>query len=347
MHNLLIEVIISCMLLQVEDILEIDENIKELVTASQEHQSSTDAYDTNFENSIVGNQFADVLPPGMSSQIRSFDDLNGVKRYTKRNRKATEKARQDQIREQKCQNDGINMDSNIASKVIEEQSLDYKHGASNLKKSNRRSKTVLFVTSTDSTPQSAGMVSNMLGVQSNGEGKMAKNSYTSASKEGNEMRCPWKIAGKSQVIRAGKQELDDVHDPPEDLSSEQNQCNEFAGSASFTLSLQTYNNGKAANTGKRKSSLSRNSMSCSKEQKSAKKSKVSPDYISRTKKDEDIQLNKSIKQGTDVRALNDNSKEKHCHLTDKPVLKKCVSHVKKYQCAFCLSSEESEVKLFA
>ncbi|GAU35897.1 hypothetical protein TSUD_383890 [Trifolium subterraneum] len=318
--------------MQVEDTFENDENIEELVAGSQEHRLSADGYNINFENPI-GNQLADVLPQGMSSQIRSSDDLNGKKKTTKRGRKAREKSKEDNIREQKSQNDEMNLDSNIKLKDIEDQSLDNKHRGSNLKKSNKKGKKVSFVTSTDSTPHTASTVSNISGVRSNGRRAAAKNSYTTASKQDNEIH--------SQKI-ARKQRLDVVHEPPENLTLVQNQCKELAGSASSTLGLQMDNSRKDANTGKRKRSLSRNSMPCSKERKSTKKSKISPEFISRTKNDEAIKPNESIKQGTDVRPSNDSAKEKQCHLMDQPVLRKCVNHVKDYQCAFCLSSEESE-----
>jgi len=331
---------------QVEDTDEIDENIEELVAALQENQTSIDAWNTNFENPN-GNQLAEALPPGMSSEIRSSDDLNGKKKSTKRSRKAREKSRQDLIRELNCQSDEINMDAGITSKVIEEQSLDYKHKASNLKKSNKRGKKVSFVTSTESTPPIGCTVSNILGVQNNGARKTAKSSYTSESKQDNEMQCPEKIAGKRQARRSGKQRVDVVDDPPEDLTSVQNQCKELAGSASSSLRLQVDSNRNTVNARKRKSSLSRKFMPCITERKSTKKSKLSPEFISKTKNGEEIKPTESTKQGTDVRPLNDSSKENHCSLMNQPVLRKCVSHVKEYQCAFCLSSEESEVKLFA
>jgi BRCA1-associated RING domain protein 1 len=91
---------------QVEDTAEIEENIEEWVAASQENQTSVDACNTNFENPN-GNQLAEALPPVMSSEIRSSDDLNGKKKSTKRSRKAREKSRQDLIRELNCPSDDI------------------------------------------------------------------------------------------------------------------------------------------------------------------------------------------------------------------------------------------------
>ena len=87
-------------------------------------------------------------------------------------------------------------------------------------------------------------------------------------------------------------------------------------------------------------------MSCSKELKATKRQKLSSDCISKTKNVEEILPIESIHQGPDVRDLNDTSKEKHCPLMDQTALRKCESHVTKYQCIFCLSSEESEVILF-
>ncbi|KAI5447564.1 protein BREAST CANCER SUSCEPTIBILITY 1 homolog [Lathyrus oleraceus] len=318
---------------QVEDAVEIDEIDEELVAASQVHQSSADAYNTQFVNPN-GNQLANTLPPGMSSQNRSSDDLNGKNKSTKRSRKAREKYRQDHIRELNCQNDVINMDSNITSKA---------NKASNLKKASGRAKKVCFVTSADSTSQNGCTVSNILGVQNNAEMRMNKNSNASSSKQDNEMLCPKKTVGKSQVKRSGKERLDVVHDQPEDLTSVQNQCKELAGPASSSLSPLMGNNRNTNNTKKRKNSLSKKSMPCSTERKSTtKKSKPSPELISRTEDDKEIKPNESSKKVTDVRALNDSLKEKQCHLTDQPVFRKCVSHAKTYQCAFCLLSEESE-----
>lgn len=301
------------------------------------HQSSADAYNTQFVNPN-GNQLANTLPPGMSSQNRSSDDLNGKNKSTKRSRKAREKYRQDHIRELNCQNDVMNMDSNITSKA---------NKASNLKKASGRAKKVCFVTSADSTSQNGCTVSNILGVQNNAERKMNKNSNASSSKQDNEMLCPKKIAGKSQVKRSGKERLDVVHDQPEDLTSVQNQCKELAGPASSSLSPIMGNNRNTNNTKKRKNSLSKKSMPCSTERKSTKKSKPSPELISRTEDDKEIKPNESSKKVTDVRALNDSLKEKQCHLTDQTVFRKCMSHAKMYQCAFCFSSEESEVKCSA
>ncbi|TKY71943.1 BREAST CANCER SUSCEPTIBILITY 1-like [Spatholobus suberectus] len=317
--------------MQVRDTYEDDDNQEELVAASQEldaNQPSADADNIKFENPKEGNRTADVLPPRVSPPIRSSDDLNGIKKSRKRTRKGRGKIRQQQIGEPKNSIDGMHVDPNISLEITREQASDYKNKSSNLGKASGRGKRVCFNTSTIPTPITASTVPNTLGALSIGEMKMAKNLYTSPCKHENEKYCPQEIAGKSQMKISGKQNMD--------------QTNDFAGSASSILSLQTDNNGKTSNSKQCKSKFSRKSMSCSKELRTTKRPKLSSDCISNTKNSEEILPNESIHQGPDVRDLNDASKEKHCPLLDKTVLRKCESHVKKYQCVFCLSSEESE-----
>ncbi|XP_061370046.1 protein BREAST CANCER SUSCEPTIBILITY 1 homolog [Gastrolobium bilobum] len=333
--------------MQVVDAGEIDENHEELVADSQElktNQSSAFADKGKTENPKEGNRLADVFPPSVfSPQIISYDDLNGIQKSTKRRRKASEKARQEQIVEQNDPIDGMNVDLNISLRGNQEQARDYKHKSSNLGKTNRRGKRVCFNTSKNLTPQTACTVSNVLGVLSNDEVNMAKNSHTSPCKQESGKHCPQDIAGKSQINRSGKQKLDYVQDVAKDLSSMQDQANEFAGSTSSFLSLQANNDVKASNSRQSKNNFSRKSISCSRELRSTKMLKLSSDCISTTKNSDGVQPNESRQRGPDVRALNNPSKEKHCPLVDEPVLRKCESHVKMYQCAFCLSSEESKV----
>ena len=72
------------------DTYEDDENQEELVASSLELEANlprVDADNMEFENPKEGNIMADVLPPSVSPQIRSSDDLNGMKKSTKRRRK--------------------------------------------------------------------------------------------------------------------------------------------------------------------------------------------------------------------------------------------------------------------
>ena len=331
--------------MQAPDTGEIDETKEDLVGASQEferNQLSADGDNTKFQNHKEGNRLTDVLLPSVTSQFGSSADLNGIKKSTKRGRKTREKAWQKQIVEQRDPIDGMNVDSNGSLKVTKDQLVDNKQQSSNLGKTNRRGKRVCFNTSTNPTPQPACTVSNISGVLGNGEMNMAKNSCTSTWKQETEKHAPQEIAGKCQRKRSGKQKLDYVQDLAEELSSMQNQTNEFSGSASSILSLQVDNNGKASKSRQRKGKISRKSVSSNGELRSTKKLKLTSDCISKT--GEEIQPNESIH---DVKALNDTSKEKHCRLMQEPVLQKCESDAKNYQCAFCLSSEESEVNLFS
>lgn len=290
------------------------------------NQRGADASNKIFENPKEGNGMTDVLPPIVSPQISS-DDLYGIKKSKKRGRKAREKISQEQIGEPKNSIDRVHVDSNIPLEVTHEQALDNKHKYSNLGKASRRSKRACFNTSTISTLRTACTVPDTLGVLSIGETKIVKSSY----KQENAKHCLQETAIKNQMKRSGKQSMD--------------QTNEFAASASSIFTVQTDNNGKASNSRQCKSKLSRKSMSCGKELRTTKRSKLSSDCISKTKNSEEILPNESIHHGLDVMNLNDTSKEKHCPLMDETVLRKCESHVKKYQCVFCLSSEESEVIL--
>ncbi|KAK7331405.1 hypothetical protein VNO77_25629 [Canavalia gladiata] len=332
--------------MQVMDTSEVNENREELVATLQEleaNQLSADADNIKFENPKEGNRLADVLTPSVSSaRIRSSDDLNVIKESTKRNRKPTKKTRQEQTGKPKNSIDGMDVDSNILLKFTREQASDLKHRSSNLVTTNRSGKRVCFDASTSLTPQTACTVSNVLGVLSNGEMKMVKNSYTSPCKQENEKCCPHEIGGKSQMKRSGKQKIDYVHDLAEDLSSTHNQSNEFSGSVSSIFSLQRDNNGKTYNSRPSKSKFSRKSMSCSKDLRTTKRPKFSSNCVSKIKNCEEIQSDEGIHQGPDAKALNDISKEKPCPLMDGAVLRKCESHAKKYECVFCLSSGESE-----
>ncbi|KAK7412555.1 hypothetical protein VNO78_04019 [Psophocarpus tetragonolobus] len=319
----------SKMQLQVMDTYEDDENPEELLAASLEldpNQPSVDS-EMKFENPKEGNRMAVVLPPSVSPlQIRSSDDINGIKKTRKRGRKAREKNRQEQIGEIKNSIDRMFVDSNISLEVTHGQALDYKQ-KSNLGKASRRGKRVYSNTRTIPTPITPCKGRNTLGVLSIGELK-ANNTYISPCKQQNEEHCAQQIVGKKQMKRSGEQNI--------------NQTHEFAGSGSSFFSLQIDNNGKASNSGQCKNNFSRKSMSCSKELRTTKRPKLSSDRISKTKMVEEILPDESILQGPDVRDLNGTSQEKHCPLIDQTVLRKCESHVKEYQCVFCLSSEESE-----
>lgn len=336
--------------MQVADTCEIDENQEDFVASSQQmetNQSNADTDNTKFKNPKEGNGLDDKLPLIVTSQIKSSDDQNGIRKSTKRGRKAREKVRREPIEEQRDPVDRMDADLIISSKVIQEQTWDHKHKSSNLgKTSSKRGKRVCFNTSTNPTPQTGCTVSDIL-VLNNGEVKMAKNSDNSSSKQENEKYAPQEIGGKGQRRRSRKQKLNDVQDLAEELSSMQNKTKEFAGSVSSILTPVIDNNGMASNNRQSKSNYSRKSMSCNREFRNTKKLKLSSECLTKTKNGGEIPPNGSLQQCPDVKALNDTSKEKHCAIMDEPVLQKCESCVNKYQCAFCLSSEESEVNMIA
>ncbi|QCD76959.1 protein BREAST CANCER SUSCEPTIBILITY 1 homolog isoform X2 [Vigna unguiculata] len=316
--------------MQVMDTYEDDENQDELVAALQQDLDanipSTNPDNMKFENP-KGNKAADALPPNVTPLIRSSVDINGKVKSRKRGRKAREKIRHEQIVEPKNSIDGMHVDGHVSLDVTQERALGYKPKSSNLGKVSRRSKRVCLNTSSVPTCTSACTVPDTSGVLSINEMEMVANSCISPCKEENQKHCPLKIAGKSQKIISGKQNMDPTA--------------ELAGSDSPLFSLQTNSN---VNTSKSNRNIfSRKSKSGSKKSRNTKRSKLSSECTSITRNAEEILPNESVHHCPQVSHLNDTSKEKHRSLSDKAVLRKCESHVKKYQCFFCLSSEESEV----
>ncbi|XP_028759187.1 protein BREAST CANCER SUSCEPTIBILITY 1 homolog isoform X1 [Neltuma alba] len=148
-----------------------------------------------------------------------------------------------------------------------------------------------------------------------------------------------KNSKKSQGRRAGKQKLDNLQKIVEDPSSMQNRNNEHAGHQ--LSSLQMDNNGKPFSSRQIEISSGRKSNSCNRGLRNNKRLKVSSDCISQQAHDEETQPTERIHQHPESGVLSESFKEKHHPGTD-VVLRKCETHIKKFQCAFCLSSEESE-----
>ncbi|KAE9594572.1 hypothetical protein Lal_00037404 [Lupinus albus] len=315
--------------MQVEDTREIDRNQEDFVASAHElEKNCTIADNIKFKNSKEGNGLDDKLPQTVASQIITSDGQNGMKKCTKRDRKARGKASQSKTREQRDPIDGMDVDTYISLEDNQDKTLDHKHNSANLGKTNRR-------TRRNQISQTACTASNTL-VPSNGEMDMAKNS---SHKE--EIEKHQEVAGKSKRKRSERQKLDYVQDLAEELYPMQNKTNEFAVSLSSVLTPAMEDIGKASRQSIRNSY--RKSMSCNRELGSTKKLKLSSDGIIKTTNDGEIQPNASLQLIPDVKALNDTSKETQCPLMNQPVLQKCGSHMKKYQCVFCLSSVESEV----
>ncbi|KAF7842918.1 protein BREAST CANCER SUSCEPTIBILITY 1-like protein isoform X1 [Senna tora] len=172
-------------------------------------------------------------------------------------------------------------------------------------------------------------------ILSNGEGKRVMDSTASPREQERERDFNLKNSRKSQRKRSGKQKLDNVQNVVEESSPMQN-LNESSGSPLLISSLQMDINGKASNSRQNESSSVRKSKSYNKELKSSKKLKLSSDCISQHTHSEEAQ------PIPDSEVLNDSSKERHCSWKDEVVLQKCKTRMKEIQCAFCLSSEESE-----
>ncbi|KOM53557.1 hypothetical protein LR48_Vigan09g221600 [Vigna angularis] len=262
---------------------------------------------------------------GKSQKIISGKQI----KYRKRGRKARTKIRHEQIVEPKNSIDGMHVDGHVSLEVTQERALDCKLKSCNLGMASRRGKKVCFDTSSVPTSTSACTVPDSSGVLSIDEMEMVANPCISPSKQENEKHCPLEIAGKIQKIISGKQNM--------------NPTEEFAGSDSSLFSLQTNSNVNTSKSKQSKNIFTRKSISGSKKLRNTERSKLSSECTSITKNAEEILPNESVHHCPHVGDLNDTSKEKHRSLTDKTVLRKCESHVEKYQCFFCLSSEESEV----
>lgn len=325
--------------LQVADTGEVDQNEgRDFVADSldlEANQLSTE--EKKHENSKQGNGMTDMLPPSVAYP---------QKKSRKRGRKATQKkSRNHQAEKQRNSTNNFDVDSERLLKVNQEQTWDNKNYSSNLGKTNKRGKKVFFSTSSKTTPHTAQAPSNISGILSNGEEKMVNESPASPCKQEHEKNFNLKNSRKSQRKMSGKQKLGNVHNIVEESSPMQNHNNEYAGSPSFISSFQMDNNGKASDSKQNESSSARKSKSYNTELRSNKKLKLSSDGISRHTNGEETQPTERTHRNPDSGALNDSSKEKQCSWKDEVVLRKCESHIKRPQCAFCLSSEESEVRL--
>lgn len=322
---------------QVEDNCENDENqVKGYVPDSLDlEENQLSAENTKFENLKQGNDL-NTMTPGVASL---------QKNTRKRARKATEKPHEEQTEKRGLSVNGTDFIPERFSKVSYEQTCDNKRDSSNQGKTNRRGKKACFNTTSKPTPQTARALSDISGIISNGEAKMVNDSPASPCKQEREKDYNLKISKKSQRKRSGKQKLDNLQKIVEDSSSMQNCNNENAGCLSSTLSLQMDNNGKPFSRRQIKISSGRKSKSCNRELRNNKRLKVSSDCISQQAHGEETQPTVRNYQHPESGALSESLKEKHRPLTDEVVLRKCKTHIKKFQCAFCLSSEESEVKM--
>lgn len=316
---------------QVEDTGEVDENqAKGYVADSLDLEANPlSAENTKFENLEQGNAL-NMMVPGVASSRKNAK---------KRGRKATENPWKVQTEKHGVSIEGTDLIPERLSKASHEQIWDNKHNSSHLGKTNKRGKKVCCDTSSKETPQTAQALSDISGIIGNWGTKMVNDSPGKQEhlKDSNLKNCK-----KSQRKRSGKQRLDNLQKKVEDSSSMQQHNNEYAGCPSSNSSLQMDNNGKSSNMRQKETSSVRKSESYNRELRNNKRLKVSSACISQQAHGEETQPPKRIHQHPESGALSESLKEKQRPRTDEVVLRKCGTHIKKFQCAFCLSSEESE-----
>ncbi|KAK4254598.1 hypothetical protein QN277_009956 [Acacia crassicarpa] len=320
--------------MQVEDTGEADKNqVKDYVPDSLDlEENQLSAENTKFENMKEGTDLNTVTPGVASLQ----------KNTRKRGRKATKKPQEEQTEKHGVSINGTDFVPERLSKDSHEQTWDNKPDSSNQGRTNRRSKKTRFNTTSKPTPQTARALSDISGIIVNREGKMVNDSPASPCNQEHDKDYNLKNSKKSQRKGSEKQKLDNVRNIVEDSSSIQNFNNEYAGFQSPSLSLQMDNNGKPFSSRQIEISYGRKSKSCYRELKNNKRLKGASDCISQQAHGEEIQPAERIHQNPESGALSESLKEKHRPGTDQVVLRKCETHNKKFECAFCLSSEESE-----
>lgn len=285
--------------------------------------------------------------------MKQGNDLNtmtpGVaslqKNTRKRGRKATEKSQKEQTGKHEVSVNGTDsIPERLLSEDSNEQTWDDKPDSSHKGKTNRRGKKARFNTTSKPTPQTAQALSGISGIISNGEAKKVNDPPASPCKQEPKKDCNLKNSEKSQRKMPGKQKLDNLQKTVEDSSAMQNCNNECAGIQPSVLSLHVDINGKPFNSRQIETSSGRKSQSRNRELRNNERLEVSSDCISQQAHAEQAQPTEVIHQHPESRPLSKPLKEKHSPLTDEVVLRKCETHAKKFQCSFCLSSEESEVK---
>lgn len=323
---------------QVADTGEVHETeVKDFVEDSLDMEANQlSAKNTDIENSKQGNGLIDVFPPNVAYP---------EKKSRKRGRKATGKAQKEQIEKDGDLNNGTNVDLEGLSKVNQQQTWDNRHNSSTLVKTNKRGKKVYFSTSSEPAPCTAPVLPNIPGILSNGEAKRVAESPASPCKQEHDLNL--KYSRKSQRKRSRKEAVDNVQTVVEGSTPKQNQ-NESSDCTLFNPSLQMDINGKSSNSRQSERSFARKSKSCNSESTSSKKLKHSSDCFSLHTHVEETQPTEKINCNPDLGGLNDSSREEQHSLKTEVALRKCQNHIKKIQCCFCLSSEESEVRnLFA
>ena len=329
----------------VEEINEIQE--KELEAALQDVTTNEEPSTKNEKcmKSKRGSGTADgVLPNVSSPRTEGSSDQIGSNKSNKSGniRKASERAKKKCPTKQHTDSDfEIYIDLNKASEnFIQEQSLDNNYSLD--KTSKRSKKSHIGTSATKPTPKSV----------HGDESAVIETPVSLGEKEGNTEVFTLKKAGKRHKkidcsVRSEKRKLDSLkNNVLKEIVKTRNQKDEDTNTKLEPLSVAMADYKKPGKATK----------SHGQELRSRKKSKVSSDGILKDKLVNDIQeghtyvparktqLNEKVQGKFDVKVQDDSSVvQKLPSLMNKVVLQKCGIISNKFQCAFCLSSEESEV----
>lgn len=353
----------------VEEINEIQE--KELEAALQDVTTNEEPSTKNekYMNSKQGSGTADVVLPNLSSpRTEDSNDQIGSNKSNKSGkiRKASERAKKKCPKWHTDSDFEIYVDLNKASEnFIQEQTLDNNYSLDNTSKQSKRSQSHNGTGATKPTPKNFHAVSVGTETLNHGSGSaVIETPLSLGKKEVNNEAFSLKKAGKRYKkidcsVRSEKRKLDSLKDNVlKELVKTQNQKDLDTNPELAPLSIAMADYKKASDFGQKPSKPGKETKSRGQELRSRKKLRVSSDAILKDELVNDIQeghtydparethLNEKV-QGKSVVKVQDDSSvvQKLPSLMNKVVLQKCGTISNKFQCAFCLSSEESEVSL--
>ncbi|CAB4276528.1 unnamed protein product [Prunus armeniaca] len=355
--------------MQVPDNDDIDRvQVKELKEISQnkkldEAHSAKGARSRNSRQSSGNMYFLPDIPPAGTkddSQVVS-NELNKQGRQTRN------------ISKRKCATShtdpGVDVSVNVnskGSKVFYEEPVCKNNSSSLAKTSKRSKKEHPSVVAMKPTSENVHVLSTEAETQNNGDDKGITESPTSLGKSEGGSAPPSKKAGKicnevnakSQMhcpVRSRKQKMVSMPNKMlEEVSEVQKQANKDTTTESSLINFSTVDNKKASEFGNKSRKLPREAKLCDRELKNNKKAKVSSDGNSKDDtfvrvgeghgnvNENGNQPTEKIEGNCDV-TTDRSPVQKLSSLTNNLVLQRCEAIPSKIQCAFCLSSEESEV----
>jgi BRCA1-associated RING domain protein 1 len=333
------------------------------VTTNEEPSTKNEKY----KNSKQGSGTPDVVLPNLSSpRTEDSNDQIGSNKSNKSGkiRKASERAKKKCPKRHTDSDFEIYVDLNKASEnFIQEQTLDNNYSLDNTSKRSKRSRN--GTSATKPTPKNIHAVSVGTETLNHGGGSaVIETPLSLGKKEVNNEVFSLKKAGKrykkiDSSVRSEKRKLDSLKDNVlKESVKTQNQKDLDTNPELAPLSIAMADYKKASDFGQKPSKPGKETKSRGQELRSRKKLRVSSDAILNDELVNNIQEGHTCDparetqliekvQGKSVVKVQDDSSvvQKLPSLMNNVVLQKCGTISNKFQCAFCLSSEESEVSL--